>query len=140
MAPLSEVHNQARPARRPAVYGRKKGVNAQTREMHRQLFGTDENDIAKDFEKLTIDAEPQTISQSSGQTQSEPATELPVKSNSASEHKPATKSRLQPDSASDVKLESNAAHKPKATRQKRRQPTRTRRAREMAVKSCTSPD
>ena len=60
MAPLSEVHNQVRPARRPAVYGRRRVVQAETREMHRQLFGTDENDIEKGLSKLTINAEPET--------------------------------------------------------------------------------
>ena len=59
MAPLSELRNQARPARRPAVYGRRRGVQAETREMHRQLFGTDENDLEKRLDKLTINAEPE---------------------------------------------------------------------------------
>lgn len=60
MVPLSEVHNQVRHARRPAVYGRRRGVQPETREMHRQLFGTDENDIEKGLSKLTINAEPET--------------------------------------------------------------------------------
>ena len=54
MAPLSELHNQTGPARRPKVYGKRRGVQAEAREMHRQLFGTDENDILGDFEKLSI--------------------------------------------------------------------------------------
>ena len=58
MPPLSEVLNRAR---RPLkVYGRRRGL-PETREIHRQLFGTDENDenqIAKNIAQLSLSSKP----------------------------------------------------------------------------------
>lgn len=70
MAPLSELQNQARPSRRPAVYGKRRQANASTREMHRQLFGTDENEVENGMRGLTISAESQTKSEQAIATQS----------------------------------------------------------------------
>ena len=54
--PLKEVCNQAQPARRrPGVYGKRKGATAESRELHRQLFGTDENELEKNLKGLSID-------------------------------------------------------------------------------------
>jgi hypothetical protein len=128
MAPLSEVHNQARPPRRPAVYGRRRGRDAETRERHRQLFGTDENEIeiaTEKMEKLTIDTEksPAEGTKASCQTQVNPRASTTIQPTPVPESEPVAKS----------------APKSKVPRRKRKQPARKEAKREMAVsfpRSC----
>jgi hypothetical protein len=54
---LLELKNQARSSRRPAVYGKRRQTNANTKELHRQLFGTDENEIESGLRNLSINTE-----------------------------------------------------------------------------------
>ncbi len=154
MAPLSEVYNQVRPARRPAVYGRRRGVQAETREMHRQLFGTDENDIEKGLSKLTINSEPKQdltaftppLACPEAETQSlavqaecetGPVTKTPP-NQSKSQSKAATepehdKKIVHRASKSGSVPVANPASQPKIVGRKPRQPLRARSKREMAV-------
>ena len=53
--PLAAVCNESRPpGRRPGVYGKRKGITTETRELHRQLFGTDENELEASLKGLSI--------------------------------------------------------------------------------------
>ena len=56
--PLNEVSNTQRIPKKPGkVYGRQKGASFRTHNLHRDIFGGEENDLESGLEKLTIGAE-----------------------------------------------------------------------------------
>jgi hypothetical protein len=99
----------------------------ETRERHRQLFGTDENEFetaTEKMEKLTISAEqnPAKGAEASCQTQANPRASTTTQPTVVAERQPVAKS----------------ASKSKAPGSKRKQPAKKKAKREMAVSQALS--
>jgi hypothetical protein len=110
MEALSELKNQARPSRRPAVYGKRRQTNVNTKELHRQLFGTDENDIESGLRTLSISAEPNTKVRAGRETQPEvveEAIQCPERRHAKSPISPLKRKRA-PIVAADVEVDNIA--------------------------------